>query len=108
MVTRPEPEVVRLASGGLDIAPHFDPYPPAVEVVTVPAPSRAINVGPGLVYVHRDGLGYTVLDRGNYYQRVYPRIPMPERAILRTLLQYALGQLDAQDADDGGKGTVRG
>lgn len=77
-------------------------------VVTTPAPDQRITVGPGLVYVHSDGNGYTILDRANYYQRVYPRMPRPERDICRARLRYALEQLDAQDAADGGAGTVRG
>lgn len=73
-----------------------------------PPPAQTITVGHGLVYVHRDGQGHTVLDRGQYRQTAYPRIPQPERDIARALLTHALRELDAMDDADGGKGTVRG
>lgn len=69
---------------------------------------QTITVPHGLIYTHRDGAGYTILDRGQYRQTEYPRIPRPERDIVRALLRYALDQLDAMDEADGGEGTVRG
>jgi len=73
-----------------------------------PPAGQTITVGHGLVYVHRDGQGVTLLDRGDYWRTQYPRIPRPERDVARALLRYALDQLDAMDEADGGKGTVRG
>ena len=73
-----------------------------------PPPARTITVGHGLVYIHRDGQGVTLLDRGNYRQQAYPRIPQPERGVVRSLLEHGLRELDAMDEADGRKGTVRG
>jgi len=65
-----------------------------------PTARRTITVGHGLLYVHRDGQGHTFLDRGCYQQQPFPRMPRPERDVLRALLTYALDELDGQDDVD--------
>jgi hypothetical protein len=101
-----------VASGRLPDPIHTFTVGSATEPVTVrlddPPADRTIRMGHGLVYVHRDGQGYTILDRGQYRQTAYPRMPLPERDVARALLVHALGELDAMDEADGRKGTVRG
>lgn len=60
-------------------------------------PARAeqvLRVGHGLVYVHRDGQGHTILDRGAYQPGRMPIMPHPERDVLAALLRFALSQLE--------------
>lgn len=94
------------------VQPAELPLVPDAARVTVfldsPPAARTITVGHGLVYVHRDGKGFTVLDRGDYRRTAYPRIPRPERDIVEALLLYALDEIRAMNEADGGAGTVRG
>lgn len=91
-----------------DTATFADRPPMTVRLDDPPAP-RTITIGAGhLVYTHRDGQGYTILERGSYREQAYPRIPQPDRDIIRALLVKAQRELDAMDEADGGKGTVRG
>jgi hypothetical protein len=81
---------------------------PLPEALLPPPPPHLDRVvftvtGHGLYYVHRDGQGMTVLDRGAYRPGEMPVIPQPERAMLAALLRWTLSQLDLMDLHERGE-----